>query len=116
MLSRTIYAGIQDVNSRVQKKISRLLNGKVLRTRRIVNIPFRYDAVLSDMKIIGAKEFEEASSKRFKVERAPVRELRNTRYRYNCVLSIHMFGYIDKIKVKLLNNHTVPEKQMLSCD
>jgi transposase len=52
-------------------------NGKVASKGRRLDVPLRYDAVLRDMKRIEAKEFEEASNKRFKVERRFATMVRN---------------------------------------
>lgn len=52
-------------------------NGKLLRNARIVDVLLRYDAVLSDMKRNETQEFEEASNKRFKVERRFATMVRN---------------------------------------
>jgi transposase len=52
-------------------------NGKLLRSARIVDVPIRYDAILSDMKRNESQEFEEASNKRFKVERRFATMVRN---------------------------------------
>lgn len=52
-------------------------NGKLLRSARIVDVPVRYDAVLSDMRRNRSQEFEEASNKRFKVERRFATMVRN---------------------------------------
>ncbi|HNT03377.1 MAG TPA: IS1182 family transposase [Bacillota bacterium] len=52
-------------------------NGKVVSKGRRLDVPLRYDAVLRDMKRVATKEFEEASNKRFKVERRFATMVRN---------------------------------------
>jgi len=52
-------------------------NGKVASKGRRLDVPLRYDAVLKDMKRVETKEFEEASNKRFKVERRFATMVRN---------------------------------------
>lgn len=52
-------------------------NGKLLHKGRRLEVPLRYDAVLSDMKRNETQEFEEASNKRFKVERRFATMVRN---------------------------------------
>jgi IS5 family transposase len=52
-------------------------NGKIFRKGRVVDVPLRYDAVLNDMKRNITEEFEEASNKRFKVERRFATMVRN---------------------------------------
>ncbi|MEA4849692.1 MAG: IS1182 family transposase [Clostridiaceae bacterium] len=52
-------------------------NGKLLRNARIVDVLLRYDAILRDMKRDETKEFEEASNKRFKIERRFATMVRN---------------------------------------
>ena len=52
-------------------------NGKVVSKGRRLDVPLRYDAVLKDMKWVETKEFEEASNKRFKVERRFATMVRN---------------------------------------
>jgi transposase len=52
-------------------------NGKPQGGGRRLEVPLRYDAVLKDMKRVETKEFEEASNKRFKVERRFATMVRN---------------------------------------
>jgi len=52
-------------------------NEKVVSKGRRLDVPLRYDAVLKDMKWVETKEFEEASNKRFKVERRFATMVRN---------------------------------------
>ncbi len=52
-------------------------NGKLLHRGRRLEVPLRYDAVISDMKRNETQEFEEASNKRFKVERRFATMVRN---------------------------------------
>ena len=52
-------------------------SGKYLSKGRRLEVPLRYDAVLRDKKRIETKEFEEASNKRFKVERRFATMVRN---------------------------------------
>jgi len=59
--------------------------GKCLGKGRRLEVPLRYDAVLRDRKRVETKEFEEASNKRFKIERRFATMIRNhglRRYRY----------------------------------
>jgi transposase len=52
-------------------------NGKLLHKGRRLEVPLRYDAVLSDMQRNATQEFEEAYNKRFKVERRFATMVRN---------------------------------------
>ena len=52
-------------------------NGKLLHKGRRLEVPLRYDAVLRDLKRNDTQEFEEASNKRFKVERRFATMVRN---------------------------------------
>lgn len=52
-------------------------NGKFLSEGKRLEVPLRYDAVLRDRKRVETKEFEEASNKRFKVERRFATMVRN---------------------------------------
>jgi len=52
-------------------------NGKFFSKGRRLEVPLRYDAVLKDMKRVETKEYEEASNKRFKVERRFATMVRN---------------------------------------
>ncbi|HYE08729.1 MAG TPA: transposase [Patescibacteria group bacterium] len=52
-------------------------NGKLQHKGRRLDVPLKYDAVLNDMKRNETQEFEEASNKRFKVERRFATMVRN---------------------------------------
>lgn len=52
-------------------------NGKYLSKGKRLEVPLRYDAVLRDKKRVETKEFEEASNKRFKIERRFAAMVRN---------------------------------------
>lgn len=52
-------------------------NGKIFRKGRVIDVPIRYDAVLNDIKRNITEKFEEASNKRFKIERRFATMVRN---------------------------------------